>query len=62
MQGVFKLYNLAVGKESVMCSHSRLLSGSVMKQNSVLLEHTLVVSALVEHTAVCIGICCQAAG
>ena len=62
MQGKFKLNNLAVGQESVMCSHSRLLSGSVMKQKSVLLEHTLVVSASIEHTALCTGICCQVAG
>ena len=48
MQGEFKLNKLAVGKGAVMCSHSRLLSGSVMEQNSVLLEHTLVVSSSTE--------------
>ena len=34
-----------------MCSHSRLLSGSVMEQKSALLEHTLVVNALGEPLA-----------
>ena len=48
MQGEFKLNKLAVGKGAVMCSHSRLLSGSVMEQNSVLLEHTLVVCTYAE--------------
>ena len=33
-----------------------------MKHNSVLLEHTLVVSASIERTAVCTGICCRGVG
>lgn len=43
-RGVFKLNRIAVGNYCVLKSNSRLLSGSGMENNSILLEHTLVLS------------------
>lgn len=42
-RGNFNLNELTVGKRSVLRSGSRLLSGSNMEDDSVLLEHTLIV-------------------
>jgi hypothetical protein len=43
-RGVFKLNRIFVGSYCVLKSNSRLLSGSGMEDNSILLEHTLVLS------------------
>ena len=43
-RGNFSLNPLFVGSNSVLRSHSRLLSGAVMEDDSMMLEHTLVMS------------------
>ena len=43
-RGIFKLNKIIVGNNCVLKSHSRLLSGSGMEDNAILLEHTLVIS------------------
>lgn len=43
-RGKFSLNELSVGKQSVLRSGSRLLSGAKMGERSVLLEHTLVMA------------------
>ena len=43
-RGVFRLNRIYVGNYCVLKSNSRLLSGSGMEDNSILLEHTLVLS------------------
>ena len=43
-RGNFALNPLFVGSQCVLRSHSRLLSGAVMEENSMMLEHTLVMS------------------